>query len=140
VETHDGAVTVGLEIPHTNFGLTGGEDGRVVLWDLSNPEKPVPQMTVLRMEAPVTDIMPPGEDQSMVAQDNEGRIAVLHLDPGKARAAKVVWYSIGQRVPLARDSDGTPIIPIRAGRLRVEVISKVRGIAVSWRSPFLLRV
>ncbi len=39
---HDGAVTAAADIPGQAKGLTGGEDGRVILWDTADPETPLP--------------------------------------------------------------------------------------------------
>lgn len=121
VSGHEGPISTAVSLEGSNLGITGGEDGRVLLWDLGG-ERPKVLSTLLHVDSGIADILPPFGKHGMVVQNIEGLIAILPFDiDGRSVSGSPEWYSIGQRQPLQRKDDGRPVLSIPVDHLMVDI-------------------
>lgn len=154
---HEGTLLAAVDVPGTPYGLTGGDDGRVLLWDVSRPERPKQLATVYQSERPITDIVafPAGAAQeasrrdeatpipgvSLAAQDDDGLVGVvLGVDVKTQRVPRPELLDCGGRVPLVAGPDGLPTIEITVGRLRgsVSILGRSKDAGLRHRSAIVM--
>ncbi len=114
VDHHQGRVTSIAEVPDTSCVLTGGDDGRVLLW--TREATGAPPVTVVRMGAPVVRILPPIGLNPLVVADSENTVVSVPCDCSNTLIGKPAWRKLNGPWSLAKQSDGAPAVEVVAGR------------------------
>jgi glycosyltransferase involved in cell wall biosynthesis len=126
-EGHDGALTVACELPGGTLGVTGGEDGRVLVWDLSDKRRPRAVLMLFLATEPIADLVVGPEGRQILVQTDAGSIAMAaSIDVGARLVAGVAVLKRGsegvtsfkERLHIVTTHDGVPVIEVREGRLR----------------------
>ena len=118
---HDGALTAASEPPGGALGVTGGEDGRVLIWDLSDRQRPRAVLTVFQGAKPIADLVVGPEGRQFLVQMDDGSIAMVpSVDVAALRVARAATLGaqFQERLELVVVEDGVPVIEVRDGRLR----------------------
>ena len=122
---HDGALTVACELPGGKLGVTGGEDGQVLVWDLSDRGRPRAVLTVFQGTEPIADLVVGPEGRQILIQSDAGSIAMVPSMDVVARIvarARVLKKPYAEtlfkgRVDLLAGENDVPVIEVREGRL-----------------------
>lgn len=136
VDGHDGALTIACELPGGTLGVTGGEDGRVLVWDLSDRRRPRALLTVFQCADPIADLVVGPNGRQFLIQTDAGSIAMVPLvDVPAFRVAKasVLGLQNGEshfkdRVDLVMTENGIPAVESREDRLQFRL-------KLPWPSP-----
>jgi glycosyltransferase involved in cell wall biosynthesis len=136
---HDGALTAACELPGGALGVTAGEDGRVLVWDLSDRRLPRAVLTVFQGAEPIADLVVGPEGRQFLIQTDAGSIAMVpSVDVAALRVARaaVLRPRAGEtlfkdRVDLVTAEEGVPAIEVREGRL----LCRLRLVWPSLESP-----